>query len=188
MADPDLIRRAREGDARAWERVVGEHQEAVFRLAYLLLGDPAEAEDAAQEAFIRAFRSLTRFDADRPLRPWLLRITANLARNRRRSAGRYISALQRALIREPETALGGAPVNPGEGGNPQVLWEAVRRLDPADQEIVYLRFFLDLPVAEAADALDIAPGTVKSRLHRALGRLRELVEREYPALREELTV
>ena len=66
--------------AAAWTTLVGQQQEAVFRLAYLLLGDADEAQDVAQEAFIRAFRALHRFDPARPLRPWLLSITANLVR------------------------------------------------------------------------------------------------------------
>jgi DNA-directed RNA polymerase specialized sigma24 family protein len=66
------------------------------------------------------------------------------------------------------------------------LWHAVRRLGNHDQEIIYLRFFLDLSVAETADALGIAPGTVKSRLHRSLERLRQVVQQEYPWLIEDL--
>src|SRR5215216_1913253 len=79
------------------------HQESVFRLAYLLLGDPDDAEDIAQETFLRAWKYLKRFDARRPLKPWLLSITANLASNRRRSAGRYFAALMRAFRDEPTT-------------------------------------------------------------------------------------
>ena len=79
------IESARQGDETAWVELVRLHQEAVFRLAYLFLGDPDEAEDAAQETFIRAYRALGRFDTSRPLRPWLLQIVANLTRNRRRS-------------------------------------------------------------------------------------------------------
>jgi RNA polymerase sigma-70 factor (ECF subfamily) len=163
--------------------VVAEHQEAVFRLAYLLLGDSADAEDVAQEAFIRAFRALHRFDQERPLRPWLLRIAANLARNRRRSIGRHFAALQR-LAR----GASGAVVPPPTDDSRQdswSLWQAIRQLDAVDQEIIYLRYFLEVPIAEAAQILGIAPGTVKSRLYRALGRLRHVVEREFPALWEE---
>ena len=96
IKDPRLLARlARQGDAFAWERLVGEHQQPVFRLAYLLLGDPDEAQDVAQETFIRAYHALHRFDNERPLRPWLLRIAANLAYNRQRSLRRYLAALKR---------------------------------------------------------------------------------------------
>jgi RNA polymerase sigma-70 factor (ECF subfamily) len=67
----------------------------------------------------------------------------------------------------------------------QTLWQAVRRLRPAEQEVVYMRYFLDLSEAEMARALGVAAGTVKSRLHRALDRLRNVVDHEFPALREE---
>ena len=163
-----------------------EHQEAVFRLAYLLLGDPADAEDAAQETFIRAYRALDRFDGARPLRPWLMQIAANLARNRLRSVGRYVAALRRALATEPEPVIHAA-ADQASREDADLLWQAIRRLDASDQEIVYLRFFLDLPIEETAQALGIAEGTVKSRLHRALGRLRAVVERDFPALRKEVT-
>lgn len=184
MTEPDLILRAQQGSEVAWTALVGEHQTAIYRLAYLLLGDADEAADVAQEAFIRAFKALARFDATRPLRPWLLRITANAAHNRQRSVRRYVAALRRQLQAEPEPVawLG---ERSGQQWESQTLWQAVRRLRPTDQEVIYLRYFLDLSEAEMAGALEVAPGTVKSRLHRALGRLRTVVDQEFPALREE---
>ncbi len=184
VLQPDLIRHARQGSEIAWETLVREHQQALFRLAYLMLGDASDAEDVAQEAFVRAFRALDTFDESRPVRPWLLSITANLARNRRRSIGRYLHALTLAVRGEPErvTTIGERSAQQWEA---DTLWQAVRRLAAQDQEIIYLRFFLDLTEAEAATTLDIAVGTVKSRLHRALGRLRVLVDSDFPALREE---
>ena len=177
--EADLIRRARAGDEAAYERLVRDHQEAVFRLAYLLLGSAAEAEDAAQDVFIQAYRSLGRFDEARPLRPWLLAITANTARNRRRALGRYMAALRRWIA--PESS----PNAESEAAlEAQALWQAVRRLSAADQEVIYLRCFLELPVSEAAQALKIEPGTVKSRLSRALSRLRDVIERDFPLLTE----
>ena len=86
--EPELIGRARQDDPHAWRLLVSRYQEPVFRLAYLVLRDPDEAADVAQEAFIQAYLSLERFDAERPFRPWLMRIAVNLARNRRRSLGR----------------------------------------------------------------------------------------------------
>lgn len=101
MEETELIRRAAQGDEAAYETLVQAYQEAVFRLAYLFTGDAAEAQDVAQEAFIAAYRALPRFDLTRPLRPWLLQITANTARNHRRSIGRYVHALRRLVIAEP---------------------------------------------------------------------------------------
>jgi RNA polymerase sigma-70 factor (ECF subfamily) len=188
LLEPELIASARQGEPAGWEALVQQHQDAVFRLAYLLLGDADDAQDVAQEAFIRAFGALERFDATRPLRPWLLRITANLARNRRRALGRYVAALQRALRAEPPppAAGSGGPVEQAtvQHLQAQQLWQAVRRLPPPDQQVVYLRYFLEVPEAEMAAALGVAAGTVKSRLHRALQRLRGVIAADYPELQE----
>ncbi|HEX6288559.1 MAG TPA: sigma-70 family RNA polymerase sigma factor [Herpetosiphonaceae bacterium] len=183
MDESDLTARAQQGDGAAWEHVVRQHQDAVFRLAYLLLGDADEAEDVAQETFIRAFDALDRFDLSRPLRPWLLRIATNLAHNRRRAIGRYLAAARRMFQAAPESAPGieGQSARRWES---QILWQAVRRLSVADQQVIYLRYFLDQSEAEMASTLNIASGTVKSRLHRAINRLRAVVEREFPGLRE----
>lgn len=180
MDESTLIRRAQNGEMTAWEPLVIAHQEAVFRYAYLLLGDPDEAEDAAQETFLRAWRYLDRFDRARPLRPWLLSITSNLASNRRRSLGRYLSALTRAFRDEPAPAtLEEKSAQRMQAGQ---LREAMQTLNMTDRQIVYLRFFLDLPVAETAEALNIPQGTVKSRLSRALEKLRAIIQDDFPAL------
>lgn len=169
--------------------LVQQHQAAAFRLAYLLLGDADEAADVAQDAFIRAYRALDRFDATRPFRPWLMRIVVNLAHNLRRATSRYLASLQRLIRANPdsigETAKG-RRAEPG-GEESETLWQAVRRLKPMDQQVIYLRYFLELSEAEMAETLQIAPGTVKSRTHRALNHLRAVVEREFPMLRESLT-
>lgn len=184
LNDFELVSRARAGNDAAWETLVGNHQEPVFRLAYLMLGDAHDAEDVAQETFIRAFRALGSFDLDRSLRPWLLSITTNLAHNRRRSLGRYLAALRRTFQSEPEEVsyLG---ERTGEEWEANLLWQAMRRLKPGEQEVVYMRYFLELSEAEMAQALAVAPGTVKSRLHRALGKLRTVVDTDFPSLREE---
>jgi RNA polymerase sigma-70 factor (ECF subfamily) len=181
--EADLIRRARQGSAEAWEALVRTHQEPAFRLAYLLLGDADEAADVAQEAFLRAYRALEGFDAKRPLRPWLLSISANLARNRRRSAGRYLAALQRWFKAEPATHAG-IEEQSLQNLEAQNLWRAIRRLDISDQQMIYLRYYLEMSTVEVAESLQLPTGTVKSRLHRALKRLRGVIERDFPELRE----
>ena len=169
--------------AQSLDDIMREHQEAVFRLAYLMLADADDAEDVAQDTFINAYKAIDRFDASQPMRPWLLRICANLARNRRRSLGRYFAALRRTLLSEPEpTSVDERSVRSIDA---QALWQAVRRLGTHDQEVIYLRFFLDVPETEMAQTLNVALGTVKSRLHRALARLREVVRRDFPGLAQE---
>lgn len=167
----------------ACEALMRLHQEAVFRLAYLFSGDADEAEDIAQETFIAALRALPRFDTTRPLRPWLLRITANMAHNRRRSVGRYLAALRRAVLADPPPEST-AEAESARRWESQTLWEAVRHLSAVDQEVIYLRYFMELSVNETAEVLKVEPGTVKSRLSRALDRLRGVVQRDFPLLYE----
>ena len=183
LSESELVRRARKADGRAWEMLVALHQEKVFRLAYLILGDPDEAEDIAQETMVRAYHALHRFDMERPLRPWLLTIAGNAARNRKRALGRYLAALGRLFIQDVE------PVHYqrneySRADVAETLWKAVKELNQPDQSIIYLRIFLELSVEEVSQTLGIAEGTVKSRLSRALGRLRDLIETYYPELIE----
>lgn len=184
MSESNLVVRAQEGDEAAWQSLVYEHQAAVFRLAYLILHDAADAEDVAQDAFIRAFRALDRFDSSRPLRPWLLKITLNLARNKRRALGRYLAAIGRLFQATPKTVVEVERASQ-QRWDGQILWQAVQRLRPKEQEIIYLRYFLELSEKETAEALGVALGTVKSRRYRALVRLRVVVEQEFPSLQEE---
>lgn len=191
-AEAALLKRARMRDEAAWTQLVEEHQEPVFRLAYLMLGAQAtvtDAEDVAQETFVRAYVKLEQFDDGRPLRPWLLAIAANLARNRRRSRGRYWAALQRWWTRAGESdaiepaAAHGADIDARRQANQ--LWKAVQHLSADHRQAVYLRYFLDLSEEEMAAAMNVAPGTVKSRLYRARQALRKLIEAEFPELHEE---
>lgn len=183
----EVIKRAVAGDAAAYEQLVQQHQAAVFRFAYLILGD---AQDVAQDTFIRAYRQLRRFDTARPLRPWLLQIAKNLARNHQRAAGRYLTALQRAFMLRPPQAYAGASAETQveQRGDVQALWDAVRQLPVPDQEVIYLRYMLGISTQETADILDIQPGTVKSRLSRALDRLREVIQDDFPVLAEGRTL
>lgn len=178
-----MIRRAQAGDDDAYTVLVRQHEEAVFRLAYVIVGDADDAADVAQEAFIRAYRHLDRFDASRPLRPWLLHIAANLARNRRRTLGRYTAVLGRVFTLAPRVARSAEAENTLNQQS-EALWQAIRRLDRRDQEVICLRYMLELSVEDTAQVLDVRPGTVKSRLSRALDRLRGVVLAEFPLLTE----
>ena len=170
--DDELIERARAGDAAAYGDLVRRYERIAFRTAYAVCGDAAEAEDAAQEAFVKAYTSLRRFRRGAPWRPWLLRIVANEARNRRRAAGRRAHLALRVARAEPADAA--AP--PARAGLDGALLEALARLEPAQREVVVLRHLLDLPEAECAEVLGCRRGTVKSRLSRALATLRADLE------------
>ena len=174
-----LVERARRGDLEAWETLVRTYQGMAFRTAYVLAGNAADAEEAAQDGFVKAHRALGRFRRGAALKPWLLRIVANEARNRRRSAARRERLTLRAATQDrpgdavpsPEAAL----LAGEERGH---LLEAVNRLSDEHRLAIACRYFLDLSEEETAAALGCPRGTVKSRLSRALERLRERMEED----------
>ena len=172
-AESELVERARNGDVSAFEQIVQTHQTIAFRTAYLLTRDAGDAEEATQDAFVKAYRALGRFRAGAPLRPWLLRIVANEAHNRRRAAARRANVELRAAETEPS---GGAAPSPEaallDAERREALLAGLSTLREEERLVVALRYFLDLSETETAAALGIRPGTVKSRLSRALERLR----------------
>jgi RNA polymerase sigma-70 factor (ECF subfamily) len=168
--EADLIERARHGDVSAFEALVRAHQEIAFRTAWISSGAADDAEDAAQEAFMKAFAALPRFRAGAEFRPWLLTIVANEARNRRRSANRR-EALALRTADEPVVLSPEASAIATESR--QALIDALNRLSDADREVISCRYLLELSEAETAAVLGVPVGTVKSRLFRALSRLRE---------------
>ena len=165
LDEPALIERAKRGDVAAYERIVSEHQTIAFRTAWTITGSAADAEEAAQDAFVNAYRALGRFRSGAPFRPWLLRIVANEARNRRSAAGRRQRLAVRAAgerreddaVPSPESALLGSERR-------RELLAAVERLGEADREVIVCRHLLELSEAETAAVLGVRRGTVKSRL------------------------
>lgn len=170
--EPELVSRARRGDEAAFGALVDAFADVAFRTAYLVTGDAAEAEDAAQEAFVKAYRALDRFREGSPFRPWLLRIVGNTARNRRRSTNRQLGLRLRAQAEAPAAATAPSP----EAGllrdeRRRALVGAINALPADDRLVIGGRYFLDLTAAEIAALAGVAPGTVKSRLFRARRRL-----------------
>ena len=175
--DSGLVARAQRGDAAAYEEIVHRYQQVAFRTAYVITGSAADAEDAAQEGFVKAYRALDRFRYGADLRPWLLRIVANEARNRVRSSGRR----QRLELRLTEGFRPGDAAPSPEavalaGDERRRLLAMVNSLSDDDRLVIAARYFLELSGEETASVLGIAEGTVKSRLSRALARLRAKVE------------
>jgi RNA polymerase sigma-70 factor (ECF subfamily) len=177
--EAQLIRRAQGGDPDAYGELVTMHQAAAFRVGWILLRSEADAQDAAQEAFVKAYLALARFRANDPFRPWLLQIVGNEARNRRRARGRHEGLVDRAMAAfRGGLPGGGQPASP----SPEVLAiagesrgevrAALMRLRDEERLVVGCRYLLELSEAETAATLGIPAGTVKSRLHRALTRLR----------------
>ncbi len=174
-----LLAKAKDGDLSAYEEIVVQHQATAFRVAWLITRSSADAEEAAQDAFFKAYRSLGRFRDGAPFRPWLLRIVANEARNRRVAEARR----ERLAVRAIEEIRGGEEVaSPeqellGAEGRERLI-AALGGLEERDRLIVAYRYFLDLSEAEMAASLGCRRGTVKSRLSRALARLRTEMEND----------
>jgi RNA polymerase sigma-70 factor (ECF subfamily) len=170
-----LVAAARDGDKAAFGELVAPHLDVAFRAAFLIAGSAADAQDAVQEALVKAWRALGRFRLQAPFRPWLIRIVINEAHNRRRAVGRQ-AGLALRLAGNPPPAM---PTAPGAeavtlaGEQTARLLAAVAALREDDQLVIAARYFLGLSEAETATALSLPAGTVKSRLARALARLRE---------------
>lgn len=179
--DARLIARARGGDIAAYEGLVRRYQDVAFRAACLITRDPVEAEDASQEAFVKAYRALGRFREGAPFGPWTLAIVANEARNGRKAASRRVGLSLRVAeeprgdgVPSPEAAVVASERR-------SELLQAVESLGEGDRAVICYRYFLELSEAETAEVLGCARGTVKSRLSRALARLRGVMGREEDA-------
>jgi len=181
--EDQLIQQAQQGDNAAFEMLIDQHREAMFRYAYLIVRDAHTAEDVTQEAIWRLYKTLKCVDHTRAFRPWALHMTGNLARNQNRAWGRYKRMLMKVITTREERT---SDVEASTEAQQQAahLHEAVSLLKGEYQEVIYARFFMGLSLEESAVALGIAEGTVKSRAHRALAQLRALIEAQFPQLRE----
>jgi RNA polymerase sigma-70 factor (ECF subfamily) len=173
LEDAELIRLARGGDVRAYEALVERYRDVAFRTAYLVTRGSADAEDATQEAFVKAYYALDRFRPDAAFRPWIMRIVTNEARNRTRSARRREALALRVAEDRPSGASARAPEAAAVSAETaRTLLSALASLPEGDRLVVSYRYLLELSEAETAAALGVRRGTVKSRLSRALDKLR----------------
>jgi RNA polymerase sigma-70 factor (ECF subfamily) len=170
--DLALVTRARDGDHAAFGELVRRHQAAALRLAAAVLGSKEEARDVVQDAFVKAYGALGSFRGDAPVRPWLLRIVANEAKNSRRGRTRrsYREVRHGRLAVVP-------PSSPDELAalslDAREVLDALGALSHDDREVLAFRYIVGLTEAETAVSIAAPVGTVKSRSSRALARLRE---------------
>jgi len=183
--EQNLIARAQRGDVQAYESLVKQYEQVAFRAAYLITYDDGEAADAAQDGFLRAYHALRSFRLGMPFRPWLLRIVTNLALNRLQSAQRRAHMTERytqqVIMDNSHLSIDGQVVKRQQHRR---LLQAVEQLRPEQRTLIVLRYLLELSESEVAEALKIPIGTVKSRLHRTLAQLREIIRRDFPDLTE----
>jgi RNA polymerase sigma-70 factor (ECF subfamily) len=175
--DGELFARAQRGETAAYEEIVQRYQQMAFRTAYVITGSAPDAEDAAQEGFVKAYQALATFRPGAEPRPWLLRIVANEARNRVRSTGRrHQLELRLAEGFRPGGAAPSPEAATVAAEDTRRLLGLVNGLSDEDRLVIASRYFLELNSEETAEALGIPEGTVKSRLSRALARLRARLE------------
>ena len=171
-SESGLLEQARRGSLSAFEEIVRRYQRRVYATAYRIVRRHEVADDVAQEAFIRAYRSLDRFDAGRPFGPWICRIAANLAVNHVRSPAAREDALPDGHAETPSAAPG--PLQGVLDAEARTMLDRALGELPTEQRAVFcLRVFDELSYREIADALGIEMGTVMSRLSRAREKLRE---------------
>jgi len=175
--DARLVLLAR-ADPREFEHLVRLYERRVYATALRLLGEPSDAEDVAQEAFVRAFRSLERFDVTRPFGPWVCVIAANLARDQLRSPLRRFRLLGLFGGREEAAPRARDPIAVDE--EREEVARALAQLTPPLREAVVLRFVSDLSIEEIARALGIGESAAKMRLKRGLAALREIIGEATP--------
>lgn len=179
MVEPDLISRAAGGDPTAFQALVERHRSMVYRVAYQFAGNHHDAEDIAQEVFIKVYRSLDRFRQDAQLTSWLYRIAMNACIDHRRrnapaGAAPFGEEAEQKLMNTAEETPGPEErAYAGELG--EALEAAVRRLPDGQRIVFVMRHHHGLKLCEIADALGLAEGTIKRQLHAAVHRLRAVL-------------
>ncbi len=186
--DNELVEAHLAGDRAAFEALVLRHQDRVYRLCLRTVYDPTRAEEAAQEVFVKVYRHLARFRGDSKFTTWLYRVALNHCRNVQAYRARRHERRHDSLDAEVEGEDGTfrkelADDQPDAEDNLLtnerlvIMREELARLDPIWQEILVLRDVEGLSYEEIGQTLELAPGTVKSRIHRARGELKTRLAR-----------
>jgi len=168
----ELIQQALQGNMDAWGEIVRRYKEAVFGVALGILGNPPDAEDAAQDAFIRAYENLRRYDLSRKFSTWIFTVTANICKNKLRRERFF------APLKNPGRVLGGEdPAEEVARDERQTLMQqALTTLDERYREPLILYYYADMEYKDIAEALGVPEGTIKTRIHRAKQALKEWLE------------
>jgi RNA polymerase sigma-70 factor, ECF subfamily len=175
---PSIVHRTLQGDTAAFEQLIVRYERRVFTLAMKLLGSTDDAQDAAQEVFLRVFKYLHRFDARRPIEPWLMQVTVNVCRNIGRSRQRCWNMFPEAV--EAEMAVANPERDPHAGlaeeQRRQMLWKALETLPEKERLAVILRDINGLETSEVAKILGSSETTVRSQVSRARVRMKEVID------------
>jgi RNA polymerase sigma-70 factor (ECF subfamily) len=173
-----LVRRTLGGDTAAFEQLIVRYERRVFTLAMKLLGSRDDAQDAAQEVFLRVFKYIHRFDTRKPIEPWLMQVTVNVCRNIGRTRQRCWNTFPESV--EPEMAVENPSRDPHAGlaeeQRRQMLWKALERLPEKERLAVILRDINELETSEVARILGSSETTVRSQVSRARVRMKDVID------------
>ena len=180
MTEQDWVRRARAGDETAFTALVETYQTAIYNLCYRMLGEAGEAEDAAQETFLRAYTQLSSYDPTRSFKTWLFSIANHHCIDRLRKRRLTWLSLDDPL--PPHPALQEPTPGPEEASVRREQTEALQallaKLSPDDRTVIVMRYWYDFSYEEIAEATRSTVSAVKSRLHRARGSMAEMIKAE----------
>lgn len=176
----ELVRKCRAGDARFYEPLVRAYEPQGLRLALGMMGNAEDAEDALQEAFVKTFRSLDRFDPSRAFGPWFFQILRNQCRDllRRRSARFQVEVVGDGLLESrADSGPGSAARHRERTEARRIVWTALERLPEDQREVIVLKEIQGFRYQEIASILDVPEGTVASRLFNARQALKQVLNR-----------
>ena len=173
MNDEEAVLRCQNGNREAFRHLVESYQDVLYGTAFLMTGNAALSEDHVQEAFLSAWRGIRGFRTGYPVKPWLVRILVNTVTAQRRRLSLPIDPLE---VAEAQSGVGGPAELAESSESRQRVRGAISALSDEHNIVVTLRFFAGLTVPQLAQALGMREGTIKSRLHRALQRLRRELE------------
>ncbi|MCA9944100.1 MAG: RNA polymerase sigma factor [Anaerolineales bacterium] len=177
----EAIRQLKQGDVRGLKTLVNAHQTKALRVAYLITGSSALAEECVQDAFIQVYQHIEQFDDRRPFAPWFLRIVSNNAIKTGRREQRCVSFNDSANDAEALLIAGltewrrNLDEQVAEKITREEIWALLEKLSPTQREAIVSRYYLDMSEAEMAERLETAPGTIKWRLYAARQRLQKLI-------------
>ena len=182
----DWIADAQNGDEEAFANLVTQYQNPVYNLCYRMLGNPQEAEDAAQETFWRAFQAIRRYDRSRPFPTWLLSIAAHYCidqQRKRRLPSLDIEDWMEEILPDNEPSPEHVA---GESQQNQILHRLLNELNPQDRAALILRYWYEFSEDEISQALKMSGSAVKSRLHRARLKMAALIQAEQDSTGERI--
>jgi RNA polymerase sigma-70 factor (ECF subfamily) len=165
--EPEVLNQVHQGNQDAFTQLVESYQRPVYNLCYRMLGDPNDAEDAAQETFLRVYKNIKRYDHKRSFSTWLLSIAAHLCIDQLRKRRMVMISMDETPYLEPADGMPGPEASLFIKQEQRRVQALLKSLNPHDRAAVIMYYWYDFSYEEIASSLDLTISAVKSRLHRA---------------------